>query len=241
MLCYSSVSFAQKLVGEIKDEILKVGIEGVQVIHKDQTVLTNVSGQFSLFGVKTGDRIGFRLMGYETKELVLKDVQLERAIVVYLKPLPILLQAVNIRAPRNYQKDSLMRRKEYAAVFNYKDPELSDMFVKINPEERIPLALSKPASTSSIVKVNVLQVVGLLGKKKTQTSKLKSMLLADEDVDYLHKRFSKDKVEGITKLSGDSLTLFLQRYQPTAAAAKQMNDYQISIYIKQKLVEFKAH
>lgn len=238
LFLFATASFAQNLNGQVKDDATKLGINVVQVIHKDKTVVTNLSGQFSIAGIKSGDRISFRVMGYETREIVVGSEHFKSPFVVYLKSAPIELYTVNIRAPRNYLKDSLMLRKEYASVFNYKGATLSDMFVNVNPEEKFPLALMRPANTSSLIKVNVLQIMNLLGKKKSQTSKLKSTLLADEAANYVNQRFSKNKVQTITALQGDSLNLFLQRFRPTADEMRRMNDYQLSIYIKDKFAEF---
>lgn len=238
LIIVASNAIAQQLSGVVKDESSLKAIGGAQVYTKNATAITDASGQFTLSSVKVGDRISFRLMGYETQEIQITTKHFKEAFFVNLKAVIINLNEVNIRVARRRENDSIMRRKEYAAIFNFRTQSFEDMFVKINPEQKVPAALARPASTASIATINVIQVLRLFGKKKTQTSKLKATLLADEAAEYVNKRFSQSKVEDITKLKDDSLKLFISRFKPSLDEMKKMNDYQLSIYIKEKHLAF---
>jgi hypothetical protein len=241
LICFSISmrdAAAQQLKGVVQDEATHLPIAGAQVIHQDQVVLTNTIGEFTLPSAKNGDQVSFRLMGYETRELKVNALDLKAELTIYLKTKVINLSAVNIRSQRNNKLDSIRLRKEFAAVFNAKGPKITDMFVKINPEERFPLALVKPPSTASIVSFNALNAISIFGKKKKRISKLKSTLLAKEADNYVNQRFSKLKIQAITALPSDSLSLFVERFRPSATDLKQMNDYQLLVYIKKSYAEW---
>ena len=221
----------------MKDNSSHLPIANVQVIAINETILTGSNGKFNLPKAKVGDRISFRIMGYETHEITLNQSSKD-TLQVYLKATSIELKEITIRKNRNYKLDSLTLRKEFSNVFNYKGPTVKDMFVAIDPNYKPPLALVKPASTASMVTVNVLQVFSLFGKKKAQTTKLKQTLLKDEEANYVDQAFSKTKIQSITSLQGDSLQTFIQRYRPSITEAKKMNGYLMELYIKKSYTEF---
>jgi len=238
VLLFSSVPLlAQNLHGEVKDGFSRQAIVNVQVIAKNSTVVTDTSGHFALTNVAVGDHISFRLMGYETKEIVVSAVHF-KTMVIYLTANTVQLKEINITGTRNYKMDSLALRREFAGIFNQKDTRINDMFVMINPEYKPPLALVRPASASSLVTLNVLQVFSFLGKKKARTTRLKEILIADEKANFVADRFSKNKVATLTKLHGDSLQRFIYRYKPPFEEIKKMNDYEISTYIKKCYADF---
>jgi len=237
-LLFSNQLFAQNVNGYVLDGATKLPIQNVQVITENSTVFTNAVGRFSLGNLKNDAKISFRSMGYETYELTINNETAKDTLRINLKSAPISLKEVTIRAARNYKLDSLNLRKEYAAVFNYKAPSLSDIFIQKSPSYKSPFANTNPNSTASIVSVNILQIFSLLGKNKTPTSKLKQTLLKDEEQNYVDHVFSKDKIESITHLKGDSLQNFMQRYRPTVQEAKRQNEYEIILYIKKSYAEF---
>ncbi|MFA6277038.1 MAG: carboxypeptidase-like regulatory domain-containing protein [Pedobacter sp.] len=237
-LLFSNQLFAQNVNGYVLDSTTKLPIQHVQVITKNTTAFTNVAGKFSIGALKNGEKVSFRSMGYETYELTINSSTPKDTLRISLKSTTISLKEVTIRAARNYKLDSLNLRKEYAAVFNYKAPSFSDIFIQKSPSYKSPFSNINPSSTASIVSVNFLQVLSLLGKNKTPTSKLKQTLLKDEEQNYVDYVFSKEKIESITHLQGDSLQNFMQRYRPTIQEAKRQNEYEIILYIKKRYAEF---
>ena len=123
-------------------------------------------------------------------------------------------------------------------VFAYKPPNLTDMFIKVDPSYRSPFANINPNSTASIIKFNALSAFSLFGKKKNANSKLKTILLKTEETNYVDHLFSEEKVADITKLKGDSLVKFMNTYRPSILALKKMTGYELIKYIKTSYVEF---
>lgn len=229
---------AQNLNGVVKDARTQLPIANAQIIGTNRTVLTNNKGAFSLNNIKAGDQLAIRIMGYETIELKVNLANLSDTMRIYLYQTAINLKEVVVKQSRNYQLDSFNLRKEYASVFAYKGPSFKDMFITVDPNYRSPFANTTPNSTASLVKINVLQVFSLLGKKKNQTNKLKQTLLADEETNYIDHSFSKEKVMALTKLQGDSLRNFMNHYRPSIMALKKMTDYELSLYIKKSYLAY---
>ncbi len=212
-------------------------IANAYVISSKATVLTDKNGGFLFSNAKIGDRIAVRMMGYETAEVVINRTT--DTLLIYLKQDAIALKEVNIKTSRNYKFDSLALRKEYANVFAYKGPSFSDAFVKRDPSYNSPFGFSNPRSTASIVSLNVLQVFNLIGRKKTQTTKLKEILLRDEELNYIDEVFSTKKVKSLTGLEGEELTKFMNLYRPSTITLKKMTGYELTLYIKKSYEEFK--
>lgn len=93
-------------------------------------------------------------------------------------------------------------------------------------------------STASIVHVNLLQLGSLLTRNKNSTVKLQKQLLEDEKTKAMDQRFSKARIAAMTRLSGDSLLLFMNTYRPTAAELQNESDYELILYIKRSSAEF---
>jgi hypothetical protein len=147
------------------------------------------------------------------------------------------LKEVAVKGIRNYQQFNLNTRKEFASVFNYKAPTLKDIFIKKSPYTSASYSAFQ-SSTSSIASINVLSLIGLLNKNHSAETRLQKKLLREEGNNYVDQVFSVGKVRSLTSLQGDSLQLFMTKYAPSTAQAKQMNDYQILLYIKKSYVDF---
>lgn len=82
VLAYPVSLHAQNLSGVVKDVFNRSPIANAYVITPKVTVLTNSKGQFTLSNMKVGDRLAVRIMGYETSEMVIR--QLTDTLLVYL-------------------------------------------------------------------------------------------------------------------------------------------------------------
>ncbi len=63
-------------------------------------------------------------------------------------------------------------------------------------------------------------------------------MLKDEQLGYVDRQFSREKITSLTSLKGDSLTDFIDKYRPTVDELKLMSDYDMIIYIKKSYSEF---
>ena len=218
---------AQVITGRVLGDTTNKPVAATIVTHSGHQTSSNNNGEFSIPVSGIGDTIKVFAIGYKIYLFPIKDVT-KSNIIIRLKPISIMLRDVVIRAGRNHKKDSISLRKDYAQVFNYKPPKLTDAFVA--PPQNVPFAF---------VSVDLLTIFSAITKKSDPTYKLKKELLRDEQGDYIATRFNKGLVSRITGLKGDSLNAFMDKYYPTADWVQKTSDYDIIQYIKVKAVEFR--
>ncbi len=238
IICSNFKLFAQQLNGVVKDKLTRLPIQNVSIKTALSTTFTSSSGKFSLHNTYIGDTVKITCIGYEPYYLLSNKI-INDTILIYLEQNSILLKGVTINNKNGYKLDSIRRRKEFASVFARKSPALKDIFISKPVYSYTPNNyITAPNSTASIVSINVLSVIGLLNKNKAPVSKLQKVLLKEEEDNYIDHLFSKRKVTTITSLKNDSLIEFMNKYRPSAAELKKMNDYDLIMYIKKYYQEF---
>lgn len=226
----------QQINGQILDHVSKLPVENAVITYGNKVNITSATGKFSFARNPSVHLIKIKKLGYEDFDLNLNNNF--KDLVILLKPAAIDLADITIYSKRDYLKDSLQIRADFAKVFAYKAPTIKDIIVKKGL--RYPTFGSNLVSnsTSSILSLDILKTVGLLNKNKSSISKLKKVQLKDEGTNYINNRFSPEKINSITKLADDSLQQFIDKYRPTLPEIRKMNDYEILMYVKKSYVEF---
>jgi len=230
--------FAQRLTGTVIDRSDELPVVFANITTASQVTVTSYSGQFSLTNIVPGDTIKITCIGYKPYKRVYRRTKAD-TLMIYLQQSSILLRDVNVRARHNYKQDSLNVRRQFSAVFDYKEPGVKDAFITRDFYHYIPYNyIDAPNNATALLSVNLLAVAGLLSKNKAPETKLQKTLLQDEENTYVDRSFSKQKITDITNLKGDSLLNFMDDYRPTIAQAKKMTDYEMVLYIKKSYAEF---
>lgn len=246
MLMFSGHLQAQNFRGRVLDLVTKEPISGATVRASSMT-LTDAKGNFILSNAKVGDTIRIVHLGY--KPYIFTFNALHPGLVsstppeISLEPNSIVLSEVFVRSRINTKADSLKNRLEFASEFNYKGFSFKDIFVVKSPEESMARHVdvhrgNNTYSASSLIKLDVLSVVGYLTRNKTRPSRLQETLIQDERDKYVDNMFSKNRIIELTKLSGDSLKNFMIQYRPSLTKARNMTDYEMVGYIKRMYLEF---
>ncbi|MEH6304705.1 hypothetical protein RYH73_03565 [Olivibacter sp. CPCC 100613] len=153
----------------------------------------------------------------------------------------ILLDEIIVTSKKDYLTDSLSLRKQYASLFNPKNPSWKDFFSSTNYFDKAPLPYNRATNTtSSIISLNVLSLINFLGKNKSPETKLQKQLMHEEQERYLDHVFSSEKIQKTTGLQGDSLSFFIQRYRPSKEEIIKMSEYDILSYIKESFKSYQA-
>ena len=237
---------AQNFRARVIDLLTKEPISGATVKSRSST-LTDANGNFSLTNAKIGDTIRIVHLGYKAYIFTFNALHpgLSEGLPpeISLEPNSIQLREVFVRSFRNSKADSIKNRKDFAAEFAYKATSFKDIFIVKSPEELMARHVdvhrgNNPYSASSLVKLDVLNIVSFLSKNKTAPSKLQKTLLQDEGDKYVDQAFSKQRIIALTKLTGDSLKNFMIQYRPSVATARSLTDYEMIAYIRRKYLEF---
>ncbi|MES3017839.1 MAG: hypothetical protein V4721_08675 [Bacteroidota bacterium] len=237
---------AQNFRARVLDIITKEPVTGATV-KGNSSALTDANGNFSLTNAKIGDTIRIIHLGY--KPYIFTFNALHPGLgsgpppEISLQPNSIMLNEIFVKSYRRSKADSIKNRQEFASEFTYTKTSFKDIFVVKSPEELMARHIdvhrgNNTYSASSLVKLDVLNVVGYLAKNKTRPSKLQKTLLQDEGDKYIDRVFSKETIISITKLTGDSLKNFMIRYRPTLKLARSNTEYEMIDYIRQKHLEF---
>jgi len=230
--------FAQRLSGIVIDRQTELPVVYANISTPSLVTITSYSGRFNLTPVHPGDTIRVSCVGYKPYKIAFNKIKSD-TLTIYLQQSSMLLRDVNVKARHDFKLDSINLRKQYASVFNYEGLGLEDMFITVNPYAYVPNNyIMATNSTTTLISVNVLSLISLLGNNKAPVSKLQKTLLADEQNTYIDQHFSKQKITATTNLKGDSLQDFMNNYRPTISQAKKMTDYEMILYIKKSYAEF---
>jgi len=240
VLLFSATAFGQRINGIVVDRSTGLAIPNA-IVHKGYyTTLTSSSGDFSVYNVHFGDTIKISNLGYKSLNYVI-GFRRPDTILVLLVPNAVMLNNVTINSKRNTKLDSLNARKEFANIFNYKAPTLTDAFLTVDPYEYRPdHFMTSEHTTAAIVGVDLLAIASLFGDTKTHNQNVREIALKDEEIRYVDTRFSPKKITTITGLQDKALRDFIVAYRPAIARIRAMTDYDLMVYIKNCYAKFAA-
>jgi hypothetical protein len=218
---------AQIITGKVVGDTSDRPVAATLITHSGYQTSNDANGNFKIHISGIGDTIKVLAVGYQDYVFPVKDIKQDH-LVIRLKTFPVMMKEVTITAERNHKKDSIELRKEYGKVFNYQPPKIKDAFV--GPPPNVPFAF---------VSIDLIGLFNALNKKNDPEYKLKKVLLRDEEANYVATRFNKSLVTRVTGLKGDSLNVFMDKYYPTTDWVKKASDYDIMVYVKTKVAEFR--
>jgi len=218
---------AQLVTGIVIDKNTRKPVEYIVVSASTTNTMTSDLGSFTLKITKVTDTLRIKTMGYKTYTQPISPWS-GRLKMIELEPQSIKLNEVAIMAKRNYLRDSVNNRKQFAKEFAFKGPSLTDIMR--------PTATNVPFAWFS---VDLLSLFRMIGKKKTPQYRLQQTMLRYEREDHTNQRFTRKLVAGLTGLEGDSLSDFMDEYRPTPAQIDVMTDYNLVFYIKDSFRKFK--
>ena len=169
-----------------------------------------------------GDTIIFSSAGYLPDTVIVAGYMLTESYLVALRPNVVRLQAVQVDESRNYQMDSLQRRDEYRHILDKQHP------VKLWNEKR---AADGPGLSFS--------PIGFFSKGERAKRRLKKRLRQEEEDYYIDSRFPVARVAQLTRLTGDSLRIFMYRYRPSYQFCRGASNQDIFLYINDRVREFR--
>ncbi len=171
---------------------------------------------------KEGDIVIFSSAGYSPDSLILNYVDLSASINIYLRPNVQVLKDVEVDQMNKYIQDSIKRREDYAFILNKKHP------VKFMNEKR-------PGDDPGFS----FSPIGYFSKSEKRKRELKKRIKEEDEDEYIDVKFSVSRVALLTRLSGDSLRIFMFMYRPGYSFCRKSNSMDMLLYINDKFVLFK--
>lgn len=120
--------------------------------------------------------------------------------------------------PRNYKRDSIQNRIDYAKAFDFHKPGIS---------------LSNPSSGAFGVGLDLDAFINMFNfRKNRRMAHFQQRLIQEEQDKFIDHRFTKPLVRKITRLSGAEQDDFMKKYRPSLDFTRNATDYEFAEYIK---------
>lgn len=184
------------------------------------TVISRTEGRFTA-SISKGNILAFSASGYYTDTLTTTDsVMALSQIIIKLRPLPATLPDVVVMGKLNpYQLDSIERRKEFLAVVG---------------EARIPV-VSRANDNGFGVGINFDRFT----KREKNKRNARDLFEITEEEAYINYRWNDSLVYKYTKMTGDTLTDFMQANRPDWDwLRKNMGEEDMLYYINKSLKKY---
>lgn len=224
VFAFSSMGSAQQdLMGKVLKKGGREPLLGVTLLNA-RTRKYNVSDIGGNYRIPAapGDTIFFSSAGYLPDTLIAAPYMFAESFLVFLDPHIVTLSSVTVDEADNYQMDSIKRREEYRYILDRKHP------VKLWNEKR---AADDPGLSFS--------PIGYFSTRERRKRKLKKRLMEEEQDYYIDSKFPAARVAQLTRLSGDSLRLFLVKFRPSYTFCRKASYQDMLLYINDKLSLFR--
>ena len=220
--CLAVGAEAQWLQGYLKDSVTHFTVSGATITNtsRNERVTSDEKGFFRI-AVTSNDLLYIFAPSYKADTLRFSPLFAD-TVDFFLSPTGDLLPNVTVQSKYNrYQLDSIDRKVQFEE----------------NRGTRVPV-VSAPQSGAFGVGINLDRV---FKKKEKEKKGFEKAYTAYEKEAYVAYRFSPHLVAVYTRLKGDDLRTFLNRYTPSYEwlRAHTAND-EIIFYINDKLKLFKA-
>jgi hypothetical protein len=169
-----------------------------------------------------GDLIIFSSAGYISDTITLNYTDLSKSVNIYLRHNVVILEDVEVDQMGKYIQDSIQRREDYAYLLKKKHP------VKFMNEKRPG---DQPGFNFS--------PIGFFSKSERQKRELKKRIKEEDEAEYIDVKFSESRVAQLTRLTGDSLRIFMFMYRPSYSFCRKASNKDMFLYINDKFVSFK--
>lgn len=187
--------------------------------------ITDRNGQYSIL-VGEKDSIWFSYLGKETPKVPVSSIQntqnFETALHVNIED----LKKVYVM-PRDYKRDSIQNREDYAKAFNFRKPNLESL-TSVGPNGGVGLDINEF--------IRMFQF-----RRNRRMLNFQERLLKEETEKYIDHRFSRPLIVKITGLRGAELDTFIKWYRPQLEFVETATDYELQSYIKRCYLSFQRY
>ena len=222
LLCKASA--AQVIIkGRVYDISRTQPLGSVSVLSTSGTgTVTDSAGYYTILVDET-DSIWFSYLNKPTPKFAVASINILNGFDISLHVPVSELKEVKI-LPKNYKKDSLQNRLDYAKAFDFKKPGIS---------------LSNPSSGSFGVGLDLDAFINMFNfRKNRRMAHFRDRLIQEEKDKFIDHRFTKALVRKITKLTGAEQDDFMKVYRPSLDFASNATDYEFAEYIKLAAQEY---
>jgi hypothetical protein len=215
-LCKQSA--AQVIIkGRVFDISRTQPLSSVSVLSTSGTGTVTDSTGFYTILVNETDSIWFSYLNKPTPKFAVASINIFNGFDIALHIPVTELKEIKI-LPRNYKKDSIQNRLDYAKAFDFHKPGLS---------------LSDPPSSGFGVGLDLDAFINMFNfRKNRRMAHFQQRLIQEEQDKFIDHRFTKALVRKITQLTGPEQDDFMKKYRPSLEFTRNSTDYEFAEYIK---------
>ncbi len=208
--------------GTVFDSSGTYPVQGVSVLSTNGVgTSTDALGDYSI-RVNETDSIWFSYLNKPTRKFLVKSIKTPYAFNISLQTFITLLPGVKARV-KDYKRDSIQNRQDYAKYFDYQKPGLK---------------VSSLSDGSVGFDLNEIINSFRFGRNK-RLSMFQNRLITQEQEAFIQHRFSKSLIRRITGANNDStISQFIIYYQPSFLFTSTAADYTFHKYIKDSYERF---
>lgn len=210
-----------KVNGRVYDMSQSVPLPSVSVMSTNGNgTITDSTGRYTIM-VREQDSIWFSYLGKPTPKYPVLSIgntqNFEISLHVNVTELPrVMIQ------PRNYRRDSIQNRLDYADAFNFKKPGISSSY-----------SPGGPAGLDIGEFIEMFQF-----RRNKRMANFRDRLLQEEQDKFIEQRFSRSLVIKVTGIRGAELDSFMVRYKPDIIFVTYATDYEIAEYIRECHIKY---
>lgn len=203
--------------GRVYDMSKTIPLPSVSVLSSEgMGTVTDSLGYYTIL-VNETDSIWFSYLNKPTPKFAVSAINKFNGFDISLHVPVTELKEVKV-VPRNYKRDSIQNRLDYAKAFDFHKPGIS---------------LSNPSSGSFGVGLDLDAFINMFNfRKNRRMAHFQQRLIQEEEDKFIDHRFNKPLVRKITKLTGAEQDDFMKKYRPSLDFTRNATDYEFAEYIK---------
>ncbi|MEP7277551.1 MAG: hypothetical protein ABI813_02815 [Bacteroidota bacterium] len=203
--------------GRVYDISRTQPLPSVSVLSTSGTGTTTDSSGFYTILVEEKDSIWFSYLNKPTPRFAVAAINQYNGFDIALHVPVTELKEVKVM-PRNYKRDSIQNRLDYAKAFDFHKPGIS---------------LSNPSSGAFGVGIDLDAFINMFNfRKNRRMAHFQQRLIQEEQDKFIDHRFTRALVRKITKLLGPEQEDFMKKYRPSLDFTSTATDYEFAEYIK---------
>jgi len=214
---YKPVAAQIIIKGRVYDMSKTIPLPSVSVLSSGgMGTVTDSLGYYTIL-VNETDSIWFSYLNKPTPKFAVAAINKFNGFDISLHVPITELKEVKV-VPRNYKRDSIQNRLDYAKAFDFHKPGIS---------------LSNPSSGSFGVGLDLDAFINMFNfRKNRRMAHFQQRLIQEEQDKFIDHRFTKPLVRKITKLTGVEQDDFMKKYRPSLDFTRNATDYEFAEYIK---------
>ncbi len=217
LLCCSINAQEVIIKGKVFDISRTQPLNGVSVLSTSGAGTTTDSSGSYIILVNEKDSIWFSYLNKPTPKFAVSSINVFNGFDIALHVPVTELKEVKVM-PRDYKRDSIQNRLDYAKAFEFKKPGIS---------------LSNPSSGSFGVGLDLDAFINMFNfRRNRRMAHFRDRLIQEEQDKFIDHRFTKALVKKITQLTGAEQEDFMKKYRPSLEFTSLSTDYEFAEYIK---------